>query len=294
MEKVEFVRELRGEHDLSMLLGLLDLPRPTWYYHTRHRCSYEEKYRHLREPLELIALEHPEYGYRRTTTELSEMLGRPINHKVIQRLHRVWDLQVLRGTRHPRPSGIRQAILQAGKLCNLVVGIEGPEPFEVLYTDFTELCYASGKGILIPLIDHRSKYCIGWAVGEHGDTDLALAAWDAAVERLRELGIELEGLIVHHDRDPVFTSYAWTSRLLLDDRVRVSYALGGAKDNTEMESFNGRFKTENRSLLREAGNLEELIEIVNDRMRYYNEERRHSALGNQAPLAWLRSWLKET
>ncbi len=36
-----------------------------------------------------------------------------------------------------------------------------------------------------------------------------------------------------------------------------------------LESFNGRFKTENRSLFREAGSLEELSEIVNDRMKYY-------------------------
>jgi len=146
----------------------------------------------------------------------------------------------------------------------------------------------------VPFIDHCSKYCIGWAVGEYGDTDLALVAWDSAVERLQELGIAHQGLIVHHDRGSVFTSYKWTSRLLLDDRVRVSYALGGAKDNPEMESFNSRFKTENRSLLREPGSLEELIEIVNSRMRYYNEERRHSTLGNQAPLTWLRSWFKET
>ena len=294
MEKVELVREPREEHELSMLLSLLDLPPSTWYYHTRHSCTYEEKYRYLRKPLEQIALDHPEYGYRRTKTELSEMLGRPVNHKVIQRLHRHWDLKVLRGTKHPRPSGIRQAILQAGKLCNLVAGIEHPKPFEVLYTDFTELCYTSGKGYLIPFIDHCSKYCIGWAVGEYGDADLALVAWDSAVERLQELGIAHQGLIVHHDRGSVFTSYRWTSRLLLDDRVRVSYALGGAKDNPEMESFNSRFKTENRSLLREPGSLEELIEIVNSRMRYYNEERRHSTLGNQAPLTWLRSWFKET
>jgi len=33
----------------------------------------------------------------------------------------------------------------------------------------------------------------------------------------------------------------------LKDEVRISYALGGAKDNLEMESFNGRFKTEAQS-----------------------------------------------
>jgi hypothetical protein len=52
--------------------------------------------------------------------------------------------------------------------------------------------------------------------------------------------VRLQGLIVHHDQDAVFTGYVWTARLLLKDHVRVSYALRGARDNTEMESFNSR------------------------------------------------------
>ena len=55
-------------------------------------------------------------------------------------------------------------------------------------------------------------------------------------------------LIVHQDRGSVFTGYAWTGRLL-GAGVRLSYALGGPKDNPEMESFFRRFKVENRSLL---------------------------------------------
>ena len=93
-------------------------------------------------------------------------------------------------------------------------------------------------------------------------------------------------MIVHQDRDPVFTSYDWTSQLLHKDGARVSYALGGAKDNPEMEAWNSRFKNENRSLFLEAEDPRELRAIVADRIDYYNGERRHSALGNQAPLVW--------
>ncbi len=293
MEKVELVKEYRDRHNLSELLGLVELSPSTWYYHTKYRQTYPEKYSHLRKPLERIAREHPEYGYRRTTTELSEMIGEAVNHKVVQRLHKLWDLSIIRGTKRPQPSGIRKVILESGELCNLAARVDDPEPFEILYTDFTELHYTRGKSFLILLLDDCSKYSVGWAVGEHADTELALRAWDAALDGLKDLGVSAEGLIVHHDRDSVFTSYAWTSRLLLDDRVKVSYALNGAKDNTSMESFNGRFKTENRSLFREAESLEELTKIVNERMKYYNEERRHSALGNQAPLDWLKkNWNK--
>ncbi len=107
--------------------------------------------------------------------------------------------------------------------------------FQVLYTDFTELLYADGhrKAISMPIIGHASKIAFGWAVGESDDTNLALQAWERAKETFQKLNTSYAGTIVHHDRDPVYTGYGWTSQLLLKDGLRVSYALRGAKDNPE-------------------------------------------------------------
>jgi len=96
-------------------------------------------------------------------------------------------------------------------------------------------------------------------------------------------------VIVHHDQDPVFTSYGWTSHLLLRDRVRVSWALNGARDNPQMEFFIGRFKTENRSLLLDAQTLEELQAVVTERMDYYNNRGSHSTIGYQVPIVYVAS-----
>jgi putative transposase len=164
-------------------------------------------------------------------------------------------------------------------------------PFKLLYTDFTELVYANGrkKAHLIPIVDHKSKVAVGWAVGEQAVTEVALEAWKAARQMLSKLGVSWRGVIVHHDQDPVFTSYGWTSRLLLKDRVQLSYALNGAGDNPEIEGFNSRFKTENQSLFNEARTFEELVGILAERFQYYNRERRHSAIGYLAPLSYVKS-----
>lgn len=87
-----------------------------------------------------------------------------------------------------------------------------------------------------------------------------------AKHSLRARRMDVGGLTIHHDQDPVFTSYAWTARLLLKDQAYVSYALNGAQDNTEMEAFNSRFKTENRSLLLDAQSVSELTQLVAERM----------------------------
>ncbi|HEC35780.1 MAG TPA: hypothetical protein ENI39_04505 [Anaerolineae bacterium] len=77
----------------------------------------------------------------------------------------------------------------------------------------------------MPIIGHTGKMAFGWAVGESGDTVLALQAWERAKETFRQLDILYAGMIMHHDRDSVYTGYEWTSQLLLKDGLRVSYAL---------------------------------------------------------------------
>lgn len=288
-QKVALAKGARSAAGLAPALAALGLPRSTWYYHQKQRGSYTERYRHLRQPLEAIARQHPQYGYRRTTVELREVYGHQVNHKVVQRLHQAWDLPLLRGTRRPRPGGIRQAITAVGKRANLVAGRAVPRPFEVAYADFSELVYAEGKrrAHLIPILDHASKLVLGWAVGDRADTGMALQAWKQARHVLAKRGIAMDGMIVHHDQDPVFTGYGWTAQLLLGDKVRLSYALNGAKDNPEMEAFLSRFKTENHSLFLEVQTLKDLISVVAERMDYYNEERRHSTIGYVSPSTYL-------
>lgn len=62
------------------------------------------------------------------------------------------------------------------------------------------------------------------------------------------------------------------------------YALEGAKDNAAMESLIGRFKEENRSLFLDAQSLAGLTAVVDERVQYYDTERRHSAIGYQSPV----------
>ncbi|HET9000723.1 MAG TPA: DDE-type integrase/transposase/recombinase [bacterium] len=287
-QKVTLARTAVPAYGLRPILEAVGLPRATWYYYQRRRRTYAEKYRHLRCPLEAIARIHPEYGYRRVTVELRATWGRDINHKVVQRLQRLWGLPLLRRTRHPRPSGIQQAIASAGRHANLISDKADIEPFAVSYADFTELSYAGGqqKGYMIILVDHVTKVVVGWAVGNRKTTEVALQAWERAKQTLATCAASWQGLIVHHDQDPVFIGYQWTSRLLRDG-VRVSYSLRGARGNPEMEAFFSRFKTENRSLTLDCQTLDELTGMIARRIDYYNRDRRHSAIGYVAPLNYV-------
>jgi putative transposase len=289
-QKVALVADVWEEQGLRPALAAMDLPKSTWYYHQQHQVPYAEKYAHLKPILEEIIRAHPEYGVPRIMPELRETHDVHVNHKVIERLLRQWDLSLLRSIQRPQPSAVRQAITAAEEQANLVAQLTDIGLFQVLYTDFTELRYANGqdKAWLMPLQGHAGKLVYGWAVGRRANTTLALRAWKRAKTTLQQLGRSWTGMIVHHDRDTVYTGYGWTAQLLLEDRVRLSYALRGGKDNPQIESFNGHFKGENHSLLLEAQTLSELQTLVAQRMQYYNQERRHSSIGYVSPLTYIK------
>ena len=214
-QKVVLVKSVKDTYGLNLALGTVGLSKSTWYYHQKYKVDYEEKYAYLRLILEEIARDHPEYGVPRIMPELRQKYRIDVNHKVVERLLGIWDLSILRSTHRPRPSSIQQAITKAGERANLVAQMEEIDLFQVIYTDFTELVYADGcrKAILMPIIGHTSKMAFGWAVGESSDTVLALRAWESAKATLQQLDIPYAGMIVHHDRDSVYTGYEWTSQL---------------------------------------------------------------------------------
>lgn len=285
------VEQGAATYGLNRTLAAMGLSKGSWHYRRTGRRLLTQKYADLREPLLEIAHEHPHYGYRKVTVELRETYDRPVNEKVVRKLQKAWELPLIRLAHRPRPSAIRLVLQQMGDRINLVATLKTINPLQVFYTDYTELLFDRGaqKAFLMPLLDHASKYVAGWAVGPSDNTPLALAAWARTRKNLLHLGVSLSHIIVHHDQDPVYTGHEWLRHVRILDGARVSYSLDGCKGNTEMESFNGHFKAENASILWEQKDLRGVIRVVERRLLYYNDIRRHASLRNVAPAVFLRN-----
>ena len=80
------------------------------------------------------------------------------------------------------------------------------------------------------MLDIGSKWAGGWSVGPSRSRTMALRAVGSLREEMTMLGCgDLSGVIVHHDKDSVYTSYARLERLLLKERARLSYAYGARR-----------------------------------------------------------------
>jgi len=288
---VQLIREHREELGLNACCRALGVSKGTWHYREeRRKAGPDPEEQRLKAEVEAIIADHPAYGYRRIRPELKARTGEVINHKRLRRLLREWDLALHREVSRPEPSGIRKILDQASGELNLVAGWD-PGPLEMLSTDFTEIRYANGsrKAYMIAAVDPVSSWVPGWAVGPSPNRELALTAWQRVQESFTAADRPLSGVVVHQDQDAVFTSYAWLQALLIDAGVDVSYSENGAKGNPWVESFWGRFKEENASLIGTAETLPELRNVIADQIAYYNRERRHSGIDYRSPVEFLKA-----
>ncbi|HKJ67515.1 MAG TPA: transposase, partial [bacterium] len=166
-DKVALVESVWETHGLNRALQAVGLAKSTWYYHQQHNQAYTEKYAHLQPLVEEIVTVHAEYGVRRIQVELAETYGVQVNHKVLRRVLRVWDLALRRTARSSPPSDVRRIVAEAGPHVNLVRPQETIAVLDVVYTDFTRISYADGTRTaqLMPMIGHRSKVVFGWSLG---------------------------------------------------------------------------------------------------------------------------------
>lgn len=282
--------EHRDEHGLNRCLAAIDLHKGTYWYRKNEYPRGREDDRRLKEEIVDIIEEQPAYGWRRILPELEERTEETINYKRLKRLLDEYDLKVPRQAADHEGGVVQRVLDEASGQLDLVTG-QGPfEVLEVFSTDFTELRYDGGtkKARLCAMVDIRSRWVPGWAVGRRRNRQLALTCWQRTKSSLSALdGRQPAGRTVHQDRDSVFTSHAWLNQLLIEDEVRISYSENGAEDNPWVESLWSRTKDEMDSRIREAASLNELQEVIDEHFTYYNHDRRHSSVDYKPPAEYL-------
>ncbi|CTO25353.1 IS3-Spn1, transposase [Streptococcus pneumoniae] len=91
-KKTEIVQELMTEFSLDLLLEAIKLARWTYYYHLK-QLDKPDKDQELKAEIQSIFIEHKgNYGYRRIYLELRNR-GYLVNHKRVQGLMKVLNLQ---------------------------------------------------------------------------------------------------------------------------------------------------------------------------------------------------------
>ena len=221
------------------------------------------------------------YGSPRIHAELAAR-GCRTSRKRVARLMRVRGLvarrrrrfRVTTQSRHPFPIAPNVLARQ----------FERARPDQAWVTDITYIPTGEGWLYLAVILDLCSRVAVGWAMSERITDDVALDALDMALARRRPP----PGLLHHSDRGSQYASGDYQKVLAEHGIVCSMSRRGNCWDNAVAESFFATLKVElvhnamwaTRALARTA--LFDYLEL------FYNEQRRHSALGYLSPRAFER------
>lgn len=252
----------------------LGISRSGYYKHHQSSSSDDPT---VRGAIQKIALEFPYYGYRRITRELHRR-GERINHKRVLRIMRKDNLLCVRkkfkiattDSNHKLPV-----------FPNLARNIEVTRLNQLWVADITYIQLQREFIYLAAVIEIFSRKCIGWDLGRHIDTVLALNALSMAISERKPCG--LDGLVHHSDQGVQYASHEYVD-MLQKHGIMVSMSRkGNPYDNAFAESFMKTIKAEEvymkeyRTFDEAYVNIKQFIEEV------YNSKRLHSSIGYMPP-----------
>ena len=238
----------------------------------------------MRDLIQRLALADRHRGYRRITHALRRQ-GLIVNAKRALRLMREDNLLALRAKPFaPRTTDSRHGFAVRP---NLTRGATPTAPDQIGrmshslgVSDITYIRLAEGFVYLAVVIDAFSRRIAGWALDDHLEARLAIAALDEALEARNPAP---DSLIHHSDRGVQYACADYIERLEAR-RIAVSMSRpANPYDNAKAESFMKTLKTEEVNG-KDYDNLDDARSRVGEFIEnVYNAKRLHSALGYKPP-----------
>ena len=161
-------------------------------------------------------------------------------------------------------------------------------PNQVWLQDITYVPTAQGWLYLALVLDLWSRKIVGWAMADHLRSELVVSALQMACTQRRPA----KGLLVHSDRGVQYASRE-TRAFLERHGCEVSMSRkGNPYDNAWMESAIGKLKSEVLGQTVPADHAAARQQLFVGIESWYNQRRRHSALGYQSPVAFETQFMK--
>ncbi len=158
-------------------------------------------------------------------------------------------------------------------------------PDQLWVADFTCVWTWTGWVYVASVFDVASRRILGWRAATSMATPLVLDCLEQALWSRRREGVEsFAGLTHHTDAGSVYTSIAFTDRLI-DEGIDPSVgSVGDAYDNALAESQIGLYKTE---LIHHQGPWRDVSHVeaaTADWVHWFNTDRTHSTIWDLTPL----------
>jgi putative transposase len=262
----------------QFICGVLGVCRSAHYQWCDHGLSAREaETRRLTALVVSIFWRHKRrYGARRIAKELAGA-GQVCSAKRVARILKTQGLRAMQPKSFvPKTTASRHRL---GYSPNLL--LDEPEPTAVDRLWVGDITYVRLEGgvfcYLAVLMDRYSRRIVGWELGKNMTEDLTLSSLRMAI-RTRQ---PQPGLLHHTDRGGQYASAAYRAMLR---RAAIRQSMSRADncyDNAFAESCFGTLKRELE--MTEYVSYDTARREIDEYIRYYNNERRHSSVDYHSP-----------
>ena len=269
------------EFSLDILLKAIKLARSTYYYHLK-QLDKPDKDQELKAEIQCIFIEHKgNYGYRRIYLELRNR-GYLVNHKRVQRLMEVLNLQAKMRQKRKYSSHKGDVGKKAENLIQRQ--FEGSKTMEKCYTDVTEFAIPAStqKLYLSPVLDGFNSEIIAYNLSTSPNLEQVKTMLEQAFTEKH-----YKNTILHSDQGWQYQHDSY-HQFLESKGIQASMSRkGNSPDNGMMESFFGILKSEMfYGYEKSFQSLKQLEQAVVDYIDYYNNKRIKVKLKGLSPVQY--------
>lgn len=219
-------------------------------------------------------------------TEVEDKLQRTVSEGTVGRIMKRLGLTSI--IRRRNKFKYAQQKIREGLPCNLLErDFEATEPGFKFVTDVTYIPYVSEGhfrwAYLSIVLDLYDRNVVSWVLSKKQDQRLANATLSILSGKYHQ-----KDAILHSDQGSIYTSNEFQALVELSGFRQSLSRRGNCWDNAAMESFNASLKTEwlyNPHCFEAAPSFEQIQRSIAQYMKFYNETRIHSSIGNVSPKA---------
>lgn len=263
---------------IRQICHALELPRSSFYHAAQATSTQREDLRLGALIQEIFKRNRRRYGYRRIGQELQD-------HDIACAPARLRRLMRQRGLRAIQPKNYlpKTSDGRADRpSANLLAQEPMPtRPNQAWAGDITFIPTASRWLYLAVVLDLGSRRVIGWSLDTHMRSELVVRALEQALQARPQASVK--GTLFHSDRGSQYGSSAYRAVLASAGMRQSMSARANPYDNAWSESFIGTLKRE----MLQGGCFEDAtdarLELFDYIEGYYNQARKHSAIGYLTP-----------
>jgi len=282
----ETINKSNNKLSVTMLCEIAGVSRSGYYNWVKSEGNRLQKETQDRADFELILSAYNHRGYDKGAQGIYMRLlhmDPPVvmNVKKIRRLMKKYGL--ICEVRKANPYRRMVKAIKTNKVADNLVKrqFEGYGPRKVLLTDITYIPFNGSFCYLSTILDAFTKQILSYVLSESLEVDFVLETVNQMIEKH---GVALSAeTIIHSDQGCHYTSCSFI-QLVKDKGLRQSMSRrGNCWDNAPQESFFGRMKDHIKKKLEGCRVYDDVKQVIDDWMDYYNNDRHQWKLARLSP-----------